>query len=155
MGENCRETENCLIDEERTNRTYNIDMENPTYDPMSAYLVTSTIAGLNASYERDYNATAAPNDASQTSLGVLIAVFLCTLLIFVVIFGNTLVILSVVTTRRLRTVTNLFVMSLAVADLLVGIFVMPLDVALTLSNGESSTKVGKVLHNTTGRSQHK
>lgn len=53
----------------------------------------------------------------------LIALF-C-LLIIVTIIGNTLVILSVVTTRRLRTVTNLFVMSLAVADWLVGIFVMP------------------------------
>lgn len=133
MGENCIGRENCLIDGEHPNRTF---MENPTYDPMSGYLVTSTIVGLNTSYERDYNSTAAPNDASQTSLGVLIAVFLCTLLIFIVIFGNTLVILSVVTTRRLRTVTNLFVMSLAVADLLVGIFVMPLDVALTLSHGE-------------------
>lgn len=54
---------------------------------------------------------------------VLIALF-C-LLIVVTIIGNTLVILSILTTRRLRTVTNLFVMSLAVADWLVGIFVMP------------------------------
>jgi hypothetical protein len=37
---------------------------------------------------------------------------------------------AVITTRRLRTVTNCFVMSLAVADWLVGIFVMPPKVAL-------------------------
>jgi hypothetical protein len=37
---------------------------------------------------------------------------------------------AVTTTRRLRTVTNCFVMSLAVADWLVGIFVMPPKVAL-------------------------
>jgi hypothetical protein len=59
----------------------------------------------------------------------LIFVVLFCLLIIVVIIGNTLVILSVLTTRRLRTVTNLFVMSLAVADWLVGIFVMPPAVA--------------------------
>lgn len=55
---------------------------------------------------------------------VVLIVLFC-LLIIITIIGNTLVILSVITTRRLRTVTNLFVMSLAVADWLVGIFVMP------------------------------
>lgn len=62
----------------------------------------------------------------------LMFVVLFCLLIIVVIIGNTLVILSVLTTRRLRTVTNLFVMSLAVADWLVGIFVMPPAVAYYL-----------------------
>ncbi|KAJ4433003.1 hypothetical protein ANN_15260 [Periplaneta americana] len=46
--------------------------------------------------------------------------------------GNTLIIVAVITTRRLRTVTNCFVMSLAVADWLVGIFVMPPAVAYNL-----------------------
>lgn len=55
---------------------------------------------------------------------VLFCTLFC-LLIITVIVGNTLVILSVLTTRRLRTVTNCFVTSLAVADWLVGIFVMP------------------------------
>jgi hypothetical protein len=69
------------------------------------------------------------NSAGRINLGDLIFVLLCSLLIIIVIFGNTLVILSVLTTRRLRTVTNLFVTSLAVADWLVGIFVMPPAVA--------------------------
>ncbi|VVC94601.1 unnamed protein product, partial [Leptidea sinapis] len=42
------------------------------------------------------------------------------LLIVVTVIGNTLIISAVVTTKRLRTVTNCFVTSLAVADLLVG-----------------------------------
>lgn len=42
--------------------------------------------------------------------------------------GNTLIIFAVFTTRRLRTVTNYFVTSLAVADWLVGTFVMPIAV---------------------------
>lgn len=57
-------------------------------------------------------------------------VVLFTTLIIITIFGNTLVILSVITTRRLRTVTNCFVMSLAVADWMVGTFVMPPSVLL-------------------------
>ncbi|XP_071440867.1 probable G-protein coupled receptor No18 [Hetaerina americana] len=54
------------------------------------------------------------------------------MLIAVTVVGNTLIILAVLTTRRLRTVTNCFVTSLAVADLLVGIFVMPPAVAYHL-----------------------
>lgn len=61
--------------------------------------------------------------------GVLLLIFFCTFIVITII-GNTLVILAVLTTRRLRTVTNCFVMSLAVADLLVGIFVMPPAVAV-------------------------
>lgn len=49
-------------------------------------------------------------------------------LIFCSQVGNTLIIFAVFTTRRLRTVTNYFVTSLAVADWLVGTFVMPIAV---------------------------
>ncbi|XP_030376264.1 beta-2 adrenergic receptor [Scaptodrosophila lebanonensis] len=62
----------------------------------------------------------------------LIFIFISSLFIVITIIGNTLVILAVITTRRLKTVTNCFVMSLAVADLLVGIFVMPPAVAVHL-----------------------
>lgn len=55
------------------------------------------------------------------------------LLIVITVIGNTLIISAVVTTKRLRTVTNCFVTSLAAADLLVGIFVMPPAIAVHIS----------------------
>ncbi|XP_037893643.1 octopamine receptor isoform X2 [Glossina fuscipes] len=63
--------------------------------------------------------------------GICLIIVFC-IFIVITIIGNTLVILAVITTRRLKTVTNCFVMSLAVADLLVGIFVMPPAVAVHL-----------------------
>lgn len=52
------------------------------------------------------------------------------LLIFPVFtfFGNVLVVLSVYRERSLRTVTNYFIVSLAVADIMVGVLVMPLGI---------------------------
>ncbi|KAH8295511.1 hypothetical protein KR018_012506, partial [Drosophila ironensis] len=60
-----------------------------------------------------------------------VAVFL--VLILVTVVGNTLVILAVLTTRRLRTVTNCFVMNLAITDWLVGTCVMPPSVILYIT----------------------
>ena len=47
----------------------------------------------------------------------------------VVIFGNSLVIVAVFTSQKLRTVTNLFIVSLAVADLSLGVTVLPFSIA--------------------------
>lgn len=66
---------------------------------------------------------------------VMFCALFCILIVLVIV-GNTLVIVSVITTRRLRTVTNCFVMSLAVADWLVGVFVMPPAVFVFLTDGE-------------------
>ena len=55
---------------------------------------------------------------------VMILVFLC----LIVVFGNGLVIISVCRERLLQNITNYFIVSLAVADLLVAGFVMPFSV---------------------------
>ncbi|XP_058802603.1 5-hydroxytryptamine receptor 7-like isoform X2 [Phymastichus coffea] len=65
------------------------------------------------------------------------------ILIIITIVGNTLVIAAVITTRRLRSVTNCFVSSLAAADLLVGLAVMPPAVLLQLNGG--TWELGQIL----------
>lgn len=58
--------------------------------------------------------------------GHLLLLFALLVLInLIVIFGNILVILAVYATAKLRNVTNIFIVSLATADLLLGVFVLP------------------------------
>ena len=75
--------------------------------------------------------TAKCDDPFDTSR-LLQATFLAsvaTLVLFtlVVIVGNCLVVIAVFTSRKLRTTTNNFIVSLAFADLLVGVVVLPLS----------------------------
>ncbi|XP_037837305.1 dopamine receptor D4 related sequence [Kryptolebias marmoratus] len=57
-----------------------------------------------------------------------LALVLGIFLILVIILGNILVCLSVLTERSLKTATNYFIISLAVADLLLAVLVLPLYV---------------------------
>ncbi|KAK8752064.1 hypothetical protein OTU49_011918 [Cherax quadricarinatus] len=62
---------------------------------------------------------------------VLTVVSLSVIIIFTIV-GNVLVILSVFTYRPLRIVQNFFIVSLAVADLTVAVFVLPFNVAYSI-----------------------
>lgn len=56
------------------------------------------------------------------------------LIIITAILGNLLVIISVIKHRKLRIITNYFVVSLAFADLLVALCVMPFNAIVSLTN---------------------
>nr|XP_022918265.1 octopamine receptor Oamb [Onthophagus taurus]XP_022918266.1 octopamine receptor Oamb [Onthophagus taurus]XP_022918267.1 octopamine receptor Oamb [Onthophagus taurus] len=61
---------------------------------------------------------------------LLVQLSILTLIDVMVIIGNCLVIAAVYCSSKLRSVTNLFIVSLAVADLLVGVAVLPFSMTL-------------------------
>ncbi|XP_043982283.1 histamine receptor H2a [Gambusia affinis] len=66
---------------------------------------------------------------SKVMLGVILS-----LLILLTVGGNVLVCLAVCASRRLRCLTNCFIVSLAVTDLLLGLLVLPFSALLQLSD---------------------
>ncbi len=73
--------------------------------------------------------TTLKTDLTITPLWIQILTLTCMILIDIsAFFGNLLVICAFFRTRRLQTVTNYFIASLAFADALVAIFVLPLSI---------------------------
>lgn len=96
--------------------------------------VNENVANIcNDSNDRITNLTEFSDTVDEYDIFEASVIIILFLLIVVTVIGNTLIISAVVTTKRLRTVTNCFVTSLAVADLLVGIFVMPPAIAVHIS----------------------
>ena len=92
---------------------------------MTTTLAPSAVINLsNMSSHNDTDSTSA-GTSLWIRMGILAAMILIDISAF---FGNLLVICAFFRTRRLQTVTNYFIASLAFADALVAIFVLPLSI---------------------------
>ncbi|CAG5107234.1 Similar to Probable G-protein coupled receptor No9 (Amphibalanus amphitrite) [Cotesia congregata] len=72
-----------------------------------------------------YNCNKLYEDVEWSGPGIVGTLVVLAFVDIMVILGNVLVILAVYHTTKLRNVTNMFIVSLAVADLLVGVAVLP------------------------------
>ena len=77
------------------------------------------------------NGTIVQTDIHGTA--TYITIVMLGLIDLAVIVGNSLVVAAVLTTRKLRTVTNIFIVSLACADLLLGFAVLPFSISVTVT----------------------
>jgi len=94
-----------------------------------------SISGLNWSTADDENSTSVDSGGSPYSAWqVALIATVCGLIVVGTIVGNVLVCTAVAIVRRLRTPSNLLIVSLAVSDLLVAVLDMPFAIAYEVGN---------------------
>lgn len=112
----------------RTNRIDVVQVDRIGFNeisPISAFDIiydNATIVSENLSSQNEHH-----NQQQQPWITMASRVIpLYSLIFLLAVIGNSLVIMTLVQNKRMRTVTNLFLLNLAVSDLLLGIFCMPI-----------------------------
>ncbi|XP_077992849.1 histamine H2 receptor-like [Glandiceps talaboti] len=103
-------------------------MSEETFADLKIDIWTNETIGLNSETKYNWNESDRVNPetvANRPMVAIVIIGIVIVAITLATILGNILVCLAAVVNRKLRTVTNFFVVSLAVADLLVGLLVLP------------------------------
>lgn len=87
-------------------------------------IVTYAYDNLSSLYNSSLNTSSNQNQNQQSWITIAI-IPLYSVIFLLAVIGNSLVILTLVQNKRMRTITNLFLLNLAASDLFLGVFCMP------------------------------
>ncbi|XP_014467276.1 PREDICTED: octopamine receptor beta-1R-like [Dinoponera quadriceps] len=112
-------------------------LEEETLDNTTAGLSATSLFGelLLDAGQRGANASEGERREVEYVLLLTAKALVMGFIILCALFGNLLVIVSVMRHRKLRVITNYFVVSLALADMLVALFAMTFNASVELSGG--------------------
>ena len=93
------------------------------YNTSNVMALNSTLSGVTEPYPR-------PRVFQSPPLGTqdLVMIPICALVFVLSVVGNLLVIITLIQNKRMRTVTNVFLLNLSVSDLLLAVFCMPFTI---------------------------
>lgn len=98
---------------------------------------TSNLTDLNGTVDRGCsNRTYRYLPHYVHSTGMVVVYILCYVLVLLLcVVGNGLVSFVILSNRKMRSVTNLFILNLAISDLLIGVFCIPTTLTDNLISG--------------------
>lgn len=109
---------------------------------MPTYISQEEFLALQMTNTSDANTTSGPNDtfinqvvlktwypSGYSPAHIIIASVVVTVLMIMVVVGNMLVIIAIVTEKALKNIQNWFIASLAVSDFFLGLVIMPFSLA--------------------------
>lgn len=91
-----------------------------TYEPIVVFKPANNTTSYNSNFT---NQEGDPSDSTQLHYLETLPVYI--LIFLTAVIGNSLVIATLIQNKRMRTVTNVFLLNLSISDLLLAVFCMP------------------------------